>query len=81
MKKITTTIILGIFLLSCVSAAFDLTFSSDSKLTEIYTSSLCAISIKCDENTPTEIDVDFEKDSKTGVIKVDATGIGRNNIK
>lgn len=65
--------------------AIDLTFTSDSKLTKIYTSTICdkevsilsAVKI-CNKDTPLEIDVDFDKDLKTGVTNIDFNGIERS---
>lgn len=68
-----------IFLLIGITSAFSLSFDSDSKITKVYSSSLCSFSTKCDINTPTEIDVDFEKDSKTGVMKIDYAGVLRSS--
>lgn len=85
MKKI---LLIGfvIVLLVGIATAIDLiSFSSDSKLTKIYTSTICDKEITmlssvslCNKNTPTEIVVDFEKDSKTNLLKINFNGIERS---
>lgn len=82
MKKILLVLIFTIIILT--SSIFAYNFSPDSKLTKIYPYicdkeiSMLKVSKLCDGKTPSNINVDFDKDSKTNAIKINAEGVLKN---
>lgn len=78
---IAVFLVIGIYIGSAGALTLSSSFDSDSKLTKIYIQPLCSAlsitslssSINCDK----EITTDFEKDSKSGVTKIDTAGIKR----
>ena len=88
MKKILLIGFVIVLLVGIATATDLISFTSDSKITKIYTSTICDKEITmlssvslCDKNTPKEIVVDFETDSKTNLLKVDFNGIERSSKK
>lgn len=63
--------------ISAISSDYSLSFKSDSTLTKIYTSEFCSFSKNCNKNTPTEINVNFDKDSN-GVIEINFKSVRRS---
>ncbi len=79
-------IIVGLFVVGgMLVGAVEISFNPDSKLTKIYTDKICEAEISmlkeskfCNKDTLSEIDTDFQKDSKTGLTKYDYDGIKRS---
>jgi len=83
MKKIIWTLII-IGMLGLVGATLTLT-KFDTKETVLKSAPICEKEApqisnvqKCDDDIPSEIVVDFDKEKKTGLIKIDYAGIKRS---